>query len=638
MKRILLAIFVLFILISLPSEVFAAPSVTIYPEDVISKDSSFLIKVDPKTTERPIRITWAVYNMGEIGIGSFPIVNGKGICYFSNTDKNATCGPSPFTQAGETEIYIYVVTPTEVKNVTVPLNISDISIPTDEIYREDNTVYMWIDSPERDEFRFGVYNEDLSVYLPFGTRQLTYNPTKHRYEGNYTPSPGVYYFGFIAKEGNNYGSGLLRIEIPSAEFLNVETDKESYWLGEKIEIKGTTSGTSVKGEIKFPNHTKAMDFDTNVNADGTFSYDFFSKLGWPDGLYEIKTSYPLEKTASFSIAYLLDIKPSYVSAKINKSEDFEGLIKIKNLGNEALNISATASGELKQSEISLSKNVLEPNEESELRINISNIQNNVIGKIKLMTNSNVELEIPVSIGVETPSECPECPECPPCKAKAFSITPKIWSQECIVDEEISRTFDIKNLGETTLDSFEYEIEDEYSDNYLSSLDSEGNINIPLSDLVIQSGGSESIDIAITPSYTGTYKGSIILKSNGNSDFILVDLNCFEDLSYDIESSRGSLEEIGNLISSELYFTISDYLDQAESAYSVGNYKQAKGNLDQANALIEASGSVSPPQGFDFITIIIIVIIVVVAAVAVYFLKFRKRAPPEEYEEGFKEEF
>ena len=36
---------------------------------VISVDSSFIVKVDPETTEKPIRMVWSIYDMGNEGLG-----------------------------------------------------------------------------------------------------------------------------------------------------------------------------------------------------------------------------------------------------------------------------------------------------------------------------------------------------------------------------------------------------------------------------------------------------------------------------------------------------------------------------------------------------------------------------------------
>ena len=107
MKRVAGFLILLLVLAFFSQGAFAMkPGVELRPTDpaVISKGSSFVLIVDPKTYERPIRITWSVYDTGSEGIGSFPIINGKGVCYFSDDDENATCGPSPFTKAGPTEL------------------------------------------------------------------------------------------------------------------------------------------------------------------------------------------------------------------------------------------------------------------------------------------------------------------------------------------------------------------------------------------------------------------------------------------------------------------------------------------------------------------------------------------------------
>jgi hypothetical protein len=72
-----------------------APNITFIPSK-ISVNSSFIVIADPNAgDDDSILVNWVA---GGVSYGSFPKVYGKWMCYFSNTDSSATCGPTPFTE------------------------------------------------------------------------------------------------------------------------------------------------------------------------------------------------------------------------------------------------------------------------------------------------------------------------------------------------------------------------------------------------------------------------------------------------------------------------------------------------------------------------------------------------------------
>ncbi|NIP40013.1 MAG: hypothetical protein GTN39_00685 [Candidatus Aenigmarchaeota archaeon] len=643
MKRVaglLLAVFV--IALCCRGVLAAVPGVEFRPEtpDVISKDASFILIVDPKTTEKPIRITWSVYDTGNEGIGSFPIIDGKGVCYFSNEDGNATCGPSPFTKAGPTELYVYVITPSDVDNETVEMNISSITLDTEDVKRVGNTVYMNFYLPPYDSFTYKIYHDDFTFFTQ-GT--LERDDAHAMYAGNKTLNPGVYYFAFFAEESGNYGTNLIRIEIPSGDYLTLETGKGSYWLGEKAEIKGTTNVENVSGRIYFPNGTKARDFEANTKTDQTFSHEFTIPSFWPEGKYNVTTSEPLVRSITFSVANLIEITPSRVSEIINESDDFENTVTLKNTGTDQTNLSLVVTGDLDENDVSLESEGLDAGESTTLTISLSNVQANLAGKIKVETDLGIELEIPVNVYVEEPvSECPECPPCPT-DGVALEITPKAWSQNCLAGELITQTIVLKNNGDSSLGSFTYQVSDVYSDNSLSDLRATGDLEIPLSGISIGAGGTRSVDMEIKPYNTGSYKGVVTVKSGGGEAYMLVSLDCFEDMTSDMSLLRGELDNLGLTSDSTIYNDINYLLDNAQDAYDVGNYPEAKSNLDKARAKIVTAQDfgVAPAGGVDLTIPIVVIIIIIVVGGLLYYFRFYKREAGEfesAGEEDFDEEF
>lgn len=632
MKRVwvsvLLLIFALTFSVNTVPVSAQTPDVTIFPmQKLVSVDSSFLVKVDPKTTEKPIRITWSVYDTGNEGIGSFPIVEGKGLCYFSNEDGNATCGPSPFSKIGETEFYVHVITPTHITNKTVPVNVSSLAIPTSGVQRVDNTIYMYFYIEEKDLMKYTIYKEDLTIYQ--SDRPLEYDAADGRYEGNLTLNAGVYYFAFIVTDNLIHGTALKRIEIPSGDFLTVQTDKDEYWKGEEMKITGTTNAQSVTGQVDFPNGTKAKDFSTNVKGDNTFSHEFSARSNWPEGEYEVKTSHPLVKSVKFSILEFFEITPESVSGSVNKSGDFTTSVDVKNLRSNSTNISFSTSGGMKDEYVTIPDTQLSPQETVTISITITGVQTDVDGTITLETPEGLQLGIPVSVTVTEEGPGPECP--PPEKALEIDKDYLVWSQECVAGEEISYQLLIINNGDSALSSFEYDVEDTFiSDQSLESLDSYGNIDVLVYDFSVDPGESEFLDIGITPESAGKHQGIITIKSGGDSAYLFVDLECFEDVSGDPESLSSRLSDL-NLGADALEDVNSD-ISNVQDYFSLGNYKLASEYYEKAKAKIEVleEGGVSPPP-MDFTWVIIVVVVIMVVLIAVWFFKFKK-PQISEYEE------
>ena len=627
---VLLLIFALTFSVSSVHVNAQTPDVTILPKQtVVSVDSSFIVKVDPKTTEKPIRIVWSIYDMGNEGLGSFPIVDGKGICYFSNDDENATCGPSPFTQTGETDLYVYVITPTKITNTTERLNISSLEIPMGGVQKEDNTVYMYFYTEERDLMTYTIYKEDLTIYQ--SNRPISYDATEGRYEGNITLNAGVYYFAFVVNDNDVTGTALKRIYIPSEDFLTISADKNEYWTGEKITTAGTTNADTVTGQINFPNGTKAKDFSTDVAGDNTFSYEFNSKSNWPEGEYEIKTSHPLSKSVKFSVVEFFELVPESVSVVINKSDDFETSIQLKNLRNET-NISLSTTGGMKDEYVTIGDTHLSPQETTTITISITNVGANIKGTIKLTTPAGLELSIPVSITAIEEGECPPCIPSDGAKALEIDEDSLVWSQECIIEEEISYSIIISNNGDSILSDFDYEVRDVLTtENSLEDLDSYEYIIIPIQDFSVDPGESEYLDISIMPAYAGRHQGLITFTSNGGSASIFVDLNCFTDITGDLESLSEDLSDLNP--SQDVLNDISSDIEYAQNAFDYGNYQQANEHYENARAKIGVleKGGVSQPMDLDLTWMIIIIIIVVVVLVVVWFFKFKK-PQISEYEE------
>ncbi|NIP41109.1 MAG: hypothetical protein GTN39_06385 [Candidatus Aenigmarchaeota archaeon] len=211
----------------------------------------------------------------------------------------------------------------------------------------------------------------------------------------------------------------------------------------------------------------------------------------------------------------------------------------------------------------------------------------------------------------------------------------MWSQECVAGEEIYNQILILNNGDSAISDFVYLVEDTFTgDQSLESLDSYGYVDIEVYDLSIPSGESEYLDMKITPANAGKYQGLITIRGGGDSAFVFVDLNCFEDVTSDLDSLGERLYELNP--SEDVLEEISSDITYAQDAFSLGNYKLANEYYEKAKAKIETIelGGVQP-QPMDLTWVIIVVVVIIVVLVVVWFFKFKK-PQISEYEEETEE--
>lgn len=142
-------IFLLVVLTLIPSILAQEPNVYVYP-NYANVNTDMVIVVEPSIYDKPMRIVGCMID----GFGgpeycfSFPIINRKGICYFSNEDENASCGPSPLVNIeGYPEIKVWVITKNDVYNTTKSISKGEIDGLEDrnlDIYINGSTVISYL--------------------------------------------------------------------------------------------------------------------------------------------------------------------------------------------------------------------------------------------------------------------------------------------------------------------------------------------------------------------------------------------------------------------------------------------------------------------------------------------------------------
>jgi len=191
------------------------PSAQLIPSN-ISANSSFLMTVDMGITTDSVRVMWSTPGI-MFGVGSVPKSGSKYICYFSSTDEASTCGPGPFAEKATWQMNINAINQnSETSNVSISVPVGGTKL-IPRIDMINNTIYIRVSpsgSPP-DSVSYIVYNSNLSI-IQYETA-MQYEIETGRYTASKTLNPGVYYIVFRASSASDFGGGVQRVEIPSAQ-------------------------------------------------------------------------------------------------------------------------------------------------------------------------------------------------------------------------------------------------------------------------------------------------------------------------------------------------------------------------------------------------------------------------------------
>ena len=195
-----------------------APEVEIIPSR-ISANASFLIIADPHPEPgENVRVMWYVGGTPDYGL--FPKIGDKWMCYFSNTDPYATCGPSLFAQSWE--YTLVTVAKNQYGNYTnetqgkTTIHVGGISL-VPEISKSGNRITMVVyPNTVVDYVSYKVYSQSGDL-IPEKSGSLTKNVFS--YSGNITLENGVYYIAFETESSslNDFGGTLVRVAVGVGE-------------------------------------------------------------------------------------------------------------------------------------------------------------------------------------------------------------------------------------------------------------------------------------------------------------------------------------------------------------------------------------------------------------------------------------
>jgi len=217
--RISVLMLVLVVFALVPSgKAIITPDVTFIPPQ-ISDGASFLALAEGDLQDS-VRIVWSVQGLGDIYFGSFPKVGNNFVCYFSDTDSDANCGPTPFSfSTVGFDPYTMLVDSVnhlgETSNTTVGVSVGGIALNS-IITVENKTVSMIIHPSGGlpSIVSYAVYTQENVSSYTMGFQPLTIDTQTGYWLGEIELPGGEYYIAFTANSGDNFGGDMARVSIP----------------------------------------------------------------------------------------------------------------------------------------------------------------------------------------------------------------------------------------------------------------------------------------------------------------------------------------------------------------------------------------------------------------------------------------
>jgi hypothetical protein len=191
------------------------PEVMFIPNQ-ISAESSFVMVADPGSVGGSVRITWVT----DEGYGHFPYIDGKYMCYFSDTDYESTCGPSPFRYP-TTEGFPYLLdlftydSQGNEGNASVDVDVGGLKIVPDVTidFDKGSVIMLVYTTPSLAEsVKYRVFDSEFDPKTS-GYLSLNRIAGTPYYNGSVELDPGVYYIAYKANSSTDYGGGIIKVTM-----------------------------------------------------------------------------------------------------------------------------------------------------------------------------------------------------------------------------------------------------------------------------------------------------------------------------------------------------------------------------------------------------------------------------------------
>jgi hypothetical protein len=623
----------------------------------VSANSSMLMVIPRSTVQakmgnltHPMKIIWVLRNVdfAFLDEGSFIKFNDCWVCEFSGKVSNfyGNCGPTPLRESGQFRLYFTAKDFTKSVEFNRTVLVHEEGLAAGVSVDDNGDVHITVDAPtDTREVWMTLYDaDDGSLVQDFNKTELTESDLRPaRYFMDITSlGMGSYYasFGFRTTTERT-GGGLSKFEIKSKEVeLTVQTDSDSYWLGEEVIISGQTKYEQVSGSVRFPSgRSESLSSKSAQNQQFSFSFKLLSSYEEGDYVVTVNAG-GASAQHTFSVEKVLHVSPTTLTFIVTNTTDMlEKSVTIQNMGNSTVSLSASTEGVTSYVTTFFDRTSLSPGSTSTLtvRLNPANLVSSVTGRVLITGNSIVTFPIDIAINLGITSQ----------DGARIEVSPGYWqTEDCMVGEALTPSFTVQNVGSGELSGFGHSLS--------GDLDGITDVTLPASSL--SSGSFGSVELEITPERERT-SGWIRITSNGGHDTIYINLDCVPDLSYDISLMQSNVEDLKSqfydagfdedaissvfyTLDAELSDSLTD-LNSGEYASSKASYISAMSRYDTLGMLVGELGSVAPPGDSSWVTWVVVIVVLVVLAFLGFFLynKFGSKfvGGKSEEDEAYEEE-
>jgi hypothetical protein len=233
--KLLGGIFLLFTVLLLAVQAAALPKPQIsFVPDQISENGSFVAIVSPGSFDESLRVAWKIPSLSipapEFYAGLFPREDNKWVCYFSNIDKDSTCGPTPFRSRMVQYLFIFysMNSQGEIGTDSVNVSVGNIKL-TPEITVLGSTIKILIypSGGLPTSVEYAIYDSNFNLkqdYKSLNRDSATgYFRTETSLEGS-----GIFYFAFKASDdAGNFGGEVKKLAMGVGGFVSGEIEVDS---------------------------------------------------------------------------------------------------------------------------------------------------------------------------------------------------------------------------------------------------------------------------------------------------------------------------------------------------------------------------------------------------------------------------